>query len=273
MLTERKSRGRPAARGGRVPRPLLAVGFALGAAVTAVLVGRAPVAEAATQANVPVGAQASASARPSAVAASGAPASTGNSAQASGASESVRGSAAPTDTIHFDPNNKWTFFEQYCEKCHNSTDWAGGVAFDAMSPDSIPQDAKELEEAVRKLQGRLMPPPGKPQPDQQTVDLMVNWLTDRLDEAGGGHPNPGSVVIHRLNRTEYAREVHDLLALNIDAAALLPKDTKSEGGFDNMASVLKVSPSFLDQYLVAAHDVSVAAIGSNTASAAPAVYR
>src|SRR5579859_2483087 len=183
--------------------------------------------------------------------------------------------AAPSasDTPHFDPNNKWTFFEQYCEKCHNSTDWAGGVAFDAMSQDSIPQDAKELEEAVRKLQGRLMPPPGKPQPDLKTVDLMVDWLTGRLDEAGGAHPNPGSVVIHRLNRTEYAREVKDLLALNIDAAALLPKDTKGEGGFDNVASVLKVSPSFLDQYIVAAHDVSVAAIGSNTPSAAPTVYR
>ena len=158
-------------------------------------------------------------------------------------------------------------------QCHNSTDWAGGVAFDTMGQDSIPQDAKELEEAVRKLQGRLMPPPGKSQPDQQTVDLMVSWLTDRLDEAGGAHPNPGNVVIHRLNRTEYAREVKDLLALSIDAAALLPKDTKSEGGFDNVASVLKVSPSFLDQYIVAAHDVSVAAIGNNTASAAPTVYR
>jgi mono/diheme cytochrome c family protein len=172
-----------------------------------------------------------------------------------------------------DPNNKWGFFEQYCEKCHNSTDWAGGVAFDAMSADSVGDDAKELEEAVRKLQGRLMPPPGKPQPDQQTVDNMVAWLTTRLDEAGGTHPNPGSVVIHRLNRTEYAREVRDLLALNIDAAALLPRDTKGEGGFDNVASVLKVSPSFLDQYIVAAHDVSVQAIGSNVASVAPTVYR
>src|SRR5215475_3616412 len=89
-----------------------------------------------------------------------------------------------------DPNNKWGFFEQYCEKCHNSTDWAGGVAFDAMSPESIGDDAKELEEAVRKLQGRLMPPPGKPQPDQQSVDNMLGWLTTRLDEVGAKHENP-----------------------------------------------------------------------------------
>ena len=245
MLTDWKSRGEVAGRGGRLSRLFVAVGFALGVGAAAVLVGTEPAAHAA-----------------------------GALANASGTSAVAVASAQATDGVpHFDPNNKWTFFEQYCEKCHNSTDWAGGVAFDTMSQDSIPQDAKDLEEAVRKLQGRLMPPPGKPQPDQQTVDLMVNWLTDRLDEAGSEHPNPGNVVIHRLNRTEYAREVKDLLALNIDAAALLPKDTKSEGGFDNVASVLKVSPSFLDQYIVAARDVSVAAIGSNTASAAPTVYR
>jgi hypothetical protein len=235
MLIDRISKRRT----GTYPlrRVLLAVGFALGTGTALGAESSPPSAPAAAQVNTPP-------------------------------------AAGATGSPHaIDPNNKWGFFEQYCEKCHNSTDWAGGVAFDAMSADSVGDDAKELEEAVRKLQGRLMPPPGKPQPDQQTVDNMVGWLTTRLDEVGSTHPNPGSVVIHRLNRTEYAREIKDLLAINIDAAALLPKDTKSEGGFDNVASVLKVSPSFLDQYIVAAHDVSVQAIGSNVASAAPAVYR
>ncbi len=249
-------------------RVLVAVGLALGAsAVTALAAestapqSRVPVAV--PQSIVPAAAAAvrQASAAPSAQSPS--------ASQADGhAATNTAGNAHPAD-----PNDKWGFFEQYCEKCHNSTDWAGGVAFDAMSPESIGDDAKELEEAVRKLQGRLMPPPGKPQPDQQTVDDMVSWLTTRLDEAGSAHPNPGSVVVHRLNRTEYAREIRDLLALDIDAAALLPRDTRGEGGFDNVASVLKVSPSFLDQYIVAAHDVSVQAIGSNKASAAPTVYR
>ena len=257
MLTDRNLRGRTGGRGALLSRLLVAVGFALGTGVVTALAAGAP---------SPVG-QAPAQASPAA--------SQTNTAAASGGSTPAGSNttASAADTPRFDPNNKWTFFEQYCEKCHNSTDWAGGLAFDAMSEDSIPEEAKDLEEAVRKLQGRLMPPPGKPQPDQQSVDLMVNWLTTRLDEVGSAHPNPGSVVIHRLNRTEYAREVKDLLAVNIDAAALLPKDTKSDGGFDNVASVLKVSPSFLDQYIVAAHDVSVAAIGSNTPSAAPTVYR
>src|SRR5688500_15779224 len=108
-----------------------------------------------------------------------------------------------------------------------------------------------------------MPPAGKPQPDQHTVDSFVSWLETRLDSAAAGHHNPGNVVLHRLNRTEYARAVDELLALKIDATALLPKDTESEG-FDNVASVLKVSPSFLDQYISAARDVSVMAVGDPT---------
>jgi hypothetical protein len=255
MLTDRNPRGRVAGNGARLPRVLLAVGFALGAGVVA-----APAAEPTVPGN----------AQPGATAAQTAPPASAPAPQAGADSDTAKTQIA---AAHPDPNNKWGFFEQYCEKCHNSTDWAGGVAFDAMSPDSIGADAKELEEAVRKLQGRLMPPPGKPQPDQQTVDNMVGWLTTRLDEAAGTHPNPGNVVVHRLNRTEYAREVKELLALDVDAPALLPRDTKGESGFDNVASVLKVSPSFLDQYIVAAHDVSVQAIGSNTPSAAPSVYR
>ena len=66
---------------------------------------------------------------------------------------------------HANDPAEWKFFDQYCSKCHNSTDWAGGVAFDTMTPDAFGDDAKIWEEAVRKLRGRLMPPPDKPQPD------------------------------------------------------------------------------------------------------------
>ena len=134
-----------------------------------------------------------------------------------------------------------------------------------MSPESIGEDAKVWEEAVRKLRGRLMPPPDKPQPEQPQVDKLVGFLETHLDAASAAHPNPGQVVLHRLNRSEYAREVQEILGLTVDAAALLPKDIKTDG-FDNVASSLRVSPSFLDQYISAAHDVTAAAIGNPTAS-------
>jgi Protein of unknown function (DUF1592)/Protein of unknown function (DUF1588)/Protein of unknown function (DUF1585)/Protein of unknown function (DUF1587)/Protein of unknown function (DUF1595) len=256
MLFDWISKERIASNLAALAHLFVAVAFALGArAVTATAAGSVAPADPAQSVTVQ-------------------PGSTPAGAQSQSTPAAAHGAAGTADHAHpADPDNRWGFFEHYCEKCHNSTDWAGGVAFDAMGPESIGDEAKELEEAVRKLQGRLMPPPGKPQPDQQAVDDMVNWLTTRLDQAGAVHPNPGSVVVHRLNRTEYAREIRDLLALDIDASALLPRDTKGEGGFDNVASVLKVSPSFLDQYIVAAHDVSVQAIGSNTASVAPTLYR
>jgi hypothetical protein len=78
--------------------------------------------------------------------------------------------------------------------------------------------------------------------------------------------------VHRLNRTEYQREIKNLLDLDIDAAALLPKDTKADG-FDNVATVLKVSPSFLDAYIVAASEVSTRALGNPNAAPSSTSYR
>jgi hypothetical protein len=118
----------------------------------------------------------------------------------------------------------------------------------------------------------MMPPPGKPQPDQAAVNSFVSWMEHGLDQADAAHPDPGNVVLHRLNRTEYARAVQEMLDLKIDPAALLPKDTKSDG-FDNVANVLKVSPTFLDQYISAARTVSAAALGNATAPKSVTTYR
>lgn len=167
---------------------------------------------------------------------------------------------------------QWKFFDQYCGECHNSTDWAGGVAFDTMLPESMHDDAAVWEESVRKLRGRLMPPPDKPQPSQKEIDTQVAWVEGQLDNVAKTHPNPGNVVVHRLNRTEYQREIKNLLDLDIDAASLLPKDTKADG-FDNVATVLKVSPSFLDAYIVAASEVSMRALGDREAAPSSTVYR
>ncbi|PZN33215.1 MAG: hypothetical protein DIU71_05650 [Proteobacteria bacterium] len=176
------------------------------------------------------------------------------------------------DEAHAGAPGEWALFEQYCNECHNSVDWAGGVAFDILEPQDVAADPHTWEETVRKLRGRLMPPPDKPQPDHHAVDALVAWLETRLDETARRHPNPGSVVLHRLNRTEYARAIEDMLALKIDAAALLPRDTKSEG-FDNVASVLRVSPSFLDQYIAAAREVSIQAVGPAAPAPSSTVYR
>ena len=169
------------------------------------------------------------------------------------------------------PAGHWAFFDEFCTECHNATDWAGGVAFDAMAEDQIPDNAETMEKVVRKLRGRLMPPPGEPQPETDSLRGFVSWMEGTLDQVAARNPNPGRVGLHRLNRKEYANAIRDLLDLRIDPVALLPKDD-SHHGFDNVANVLQVTPSFLDQYLSAARTVAVQAIGNRNARPAGASY-
>jgi mono/diheme cytochrome c family protein len=163
--------------------------------------------------------------------------------------------------------------ESSCAACHNSTDWAGGLALDTLSLDDLHGDAEVWEEAVRKLRGRLMPPPGEPQPAQREIDALVGWLETRLDSAAAAAPaDPGYVGLHRLNRNEYAREIGRILDLEVDVASLLPKDVFSDG-FDNQAATLRMSPSFLDQYITAARTVARQAIGRVDAKSSSFEYR
>jgi len=180
---------------------------------------------------------------------------------------SLAGSFAYADSIEAN----WKLLEGYCTECHNATDWAGGVAFDTMDPAAAADDAEIWEKAVRKMRGNLMPPPGKKQPDELTRTAFISTFESFLDANGASHSHAGSVGLHRLNRTEYANAIEDLLGLQINPASLLPRDDKSDG-FDNAADVLKVSPAFLEQYMSAARTVTREAIGNPNARTQSRVY-
>jgi hypothetical protein len=171
-----------------------------------------------------------------------------------------------------DASQHWRILDERCGNCHNSTDWAGSLAFDTLSPDDIGNDAEVWEKVVRRLRGHLMPPPGEPQVDARQQQEFVQWLESRLDAAGAARPDPGYVGLHRLNRTEYRREIQRLLSLEVEVENLLPKDVSSDG-FDNVAAALRTSPAFLDQYIAAARNVSRLAIGSATAKPSSREYR
>jgi len=143
----------------------------------------------------------------------------------------------------------------------HSEDWAGSVDFDGLTAADIADNTPVFEAAMRKLRGRLMPPPGNERPAEGAIDDFVG-SGGTLSGLGGGKPgtNPGHIAVHRLNRKEYQNAIEDVLAFKVDAEDLLPPDTSSEG-FDNVAEVLQVSPSFLEQYLSAARAVSILAVG------------
>jgi hypothetical protein len=162
--------------------------------------------------------------------------------------------------------------QTYCVTCHNQRLKTANLTLDAVDISRAAENPELWEKVVRKLRGGMMPPPGVRRPEQAAVDGLVGRLERSLDEAAAAHPNPGRVALHRLNRAEYAAAIEDLLAVKVDAAALLPKDDEADG-FDNVANVLTVSPSFLEQYIAAARAVTNLALGPATPRPTSATYR
>jgi hypothetical protein len=150
--------------------------------------------------------------------------------------------------------------DAYCVGCHNSRAKAGGLALDSVSVDAVQDHADVWEAAVRKLRGRLMPPPGSKQPEQREIDGFVTWMEAQLDASAARGPGAGHVPVQRMTRTEYATAVNDLLGLELDGKDLLPAEIEVNG-FDNVASALSVSPAFLDQYVAAARRAAKLAVG------------
>ena len=153
--------------------------------------------------------------------------------------------------------------QKYCFTCHNARAKTGGLVLEGLDPGETTTNAEVWEKVVRKVRGGMMPPQGMPRPDEATLDAFATQLETSLDEQAVHTPNPGHKPIARLNRTEYGNAVRDLLDLRIDVAELLPPDDESDG-FDNIAGVLKVSPSLLEQYLGAARQISGLAVGTDT---------
>src|SRR5262245_54976607 len=150
--------------------------------------------------------------------------------------------------------------DEYCVTCHNERAKTAGLMLDKMDLDHVADAAETWEKVIRKLRGGMMPPTGRPRPSNDDIYKFISWLATSIDQASLAKPNPGRASIHRLNRTEYGNAIRDLLGVDIDVAELLPADDESNG-FDNIADVLKLSPSLLEQYLAASKKISSLAIG------------
>lgn len=151
--------------------------------------------------------------------------------------------------------------QQYCHDCHDGDVQKGGLNLQALAADGFASHSAAWEKVVRKMNARQMPPIGKKRPDEKTYDQTIRELTAALDESALKNPNPGRTeTFRRLNRTEYQNAIRDLLDLQIDAAALLPKDEASHG-FDNV-TVGTLSPTLLDRYITTAQKIGQLAVGA-----------
>ena len=152
--------------------------------------------------------------------------------------------------------------DQYCVTCHNSRIKAGGLLLDQLDLSTLGAHPDIGEKIVRKLRAGLMPPTGSRRPDAAAYEGLIRGLENTLDRGAAPHlPPPG---LHRLNRTEYANAIRDLLALEVDTTKFLPSDDSTRG-FDNIAGALTMSPALMEAYLSAAGKISRLAIGNVSA--------
>jgi hypothetical protein len=187
-------------------------------------------------------------------------------ALALGAPQFVQAASAAT------PQTIRATLDQYCVTCHNQRAKTAGLELDTPDLTQIPGHAELWEKVVQKLRTGMMPPPGARRPDAATYNATATWLEATLDQAASAHPYAGRPVLHRLNRSEYANAIRDLLDLDVDASALLPPDD-SAFGFDNISDVLGVSPALQEHYLSAALTIAALAVGDSKIAAGSQTWR
>ena len=153
------------------------------------------------------------------------------------------------------------FTERYCLACHNSTARTAGVSLQGIDPADVSGHAEVLEDVLRKVRSGEMPPSEVPAPPAAERAAFVERLEQALDRTAAANPNPGRPTVHRLNRSEYANAVRDLLDIEVDVRTMLPVDD-SGYGFDNIADVLSLTPALLDRYMYSARRISRLAIGT-----------
>jgi mono/diheme cytochrome c family protein len=155
------------------------------------------------------------------------------------------------------------FLNQYCITCHNPRVKAGNLALDMVDVAKVGTDAETWEKVVRKIRTGMMPPSGAKRPDRAVLDSFATELEARLDRTVDPLAPLATPALHRLNRTEYANAIRDLLAIDVDVNTLLPADGSSQG-FDNLAEALAASPALIQGYVSAAMKISRLAVGDRT---------
>jgi Protein of unknown function (DUF1587)/Protein of unknown function (DUF1595)/Planctomycete cytochrome C len=162
--------------------------------------------------------------------------------------------------------------EQYCLQCHDQDHAKGDLVLETFDPAKAEQRGEIAEKMIHKLRAGMMPPPGADRPADGSLDALAATLETKLDAAADAHPNPGRRTFQRLNRAEYAQEIHDILGLDVDVSAFLPADTISHN-FDNIADVQGMSATLLEGYLRAAAQVSRLAVGDPHAAPSSTIYK
>jgi hypothetical protein len=177
--------------------------------------------------------------------------------------EKVASATAAAHQAPFDKQSVWQTFKVYCDSCHTGPKARAKLNLESLDVANFSDHGETWEKVLRKVRSREMPPIGMPHPTEATYTAMVAAIENERDRTATSKPNPGRPTLHRLNRTEYANAIRDLLALDVDVSEMLPADDIGYG-FDNIGDVLQVSPALLERYLSASRKISRQAVGDMT---------
>ncbi len=158
-----------------------------------------------------------------------------------------------------------------CVTCHNDRTRSGTLSLQSFDLATAGEQSDTTEKMIRKLRAGQMPPPGSRRPEDAQLDGLAEALEAQADAHAAAVSTPGRRTFQRLNRAEYARTIHDLLALDVNAGEYLPLDSKS-ANFDNVADAQLLSPTLMQAYLTAAAEISRLAVGDAAATAREATY-
>jgi len=176
-----------------------------------------------------------------------------------------------TPTIGKETQSMSQIIQQYCVLCHNDVILQAGMSlqhFDVDRPEMNPVIAEKM---ILKLRAGMMPPQEAPQPDKETLELLVKSIETKLDKAARKRNDPGTRPFQRLNRAEYAQQIKDILGLTVNPEEWLPEDQIS-ASFDNIADVQTISATSMTAYLNAASDIARRAIGQSNAPTLAKTY-
>ncbi|HEY6362610.1 MAG TPA: DUF1592 domain-containing protein [Vicinamibacterales bacterium] len=166
----------------------------------------------------------------------------------------------PTSAVPTPASPHRATLDRYCATCHNERLRTGGLSLDNIDVARVADSGEIWEKVIRKLRTGAMPPAGMPRPEQASLDALALYLETALDRAAAARPNPGRPSLRRLTRTEYGNAIRDLLAVEVQSESLLPADD-SRFGFDNIGSMLTLSPLLAERYLAAARQVRRLTLG------------
>src|SRR5438132_9136890 len=158
-----------------------------------------------------------------------------------------------------------------CVACHNDRARSGNLSLASFTVATAERQSEIAERMIRKLRAGQMPPPGAKRPGDAALDALAEALEAQVDAHAAIDSAPGRRTFQRLNRAEYTRSIHDLLALDVNAGEYLPLDAKS-ANFDNIADAQLLSPTLMQAYLTAAAEISRLAVGDRAATAREATY-